>query len=497
MKKTRQSLSKLSETAKFIQSSNQLLKEKRFSQLLDLFEQKGLGNSNDLPILHMYGLAYSGLNDHEAAVRYFLRAIKVNPLDPFPYFNIGNSLAKNVQFEEAKKYYKLALTIDENCVDALVGLGVTQFQESDYENCEINFKKGMAAQPKNAQIITNLGNTYLVQGRFDEALDLLNHALKINPNQPMARTNRGLIKLGQADFETGWGDYEYRFHDEAFSVKRFQSIPQWRGPSSRTTDKVFIWSEQGLGDEIMFASIFRDLEECSETFYVECDSRLIEIFKVSFPKLRFLNKTVKGFDGIDYQLPLASLGLIFRKSTSSFRQYPSGYLRLPDQGLPEPLSNAINALQRPLIGVSWESYALTRNFRDRKSISAKQFEIITSSTNCSFINLQYPNPHKHEKSILQEVPAGITTLPDLDLKNDMVNLAHLLKKLDGVISIGNSVAHLCGGFGIETKVLLPSVSDWRWGYSGERSPWYESLVLYRNKESDSWEELLKSISMKV
>jgi len=476
-----------------LQSLNKLLGARKYKEAVELLLQNELTDLNSALFQNALGVACAGLNDHERAVSHFLASIKINPLDPFPFFNIGNSLTKNLQFDEGAKYYKLALALDENCADAIVGLGVSAFQQSNYTVCDEYFERALKLQPKNAQIITNLGNSYLVQGRFDDALNLLNRALSISPELPMARTNRGLIKLGRGDFETGWEDYEYRFHEEAFNVRRFADLPLWTGPAG-TNKKVFIWSEQGLGDEIMFASVFPELEECSERFFVECDSRLLEIFQSSFPKIKFLKKKVQRADGVDFQLPLASLGLIFRVTTASFRQYPLGFLKLPDTDLPNSMRDALSALPKPLIGVSWESYALTKNFRDRKSISAKDFEIITSQPNGSFVNLQYPNPHKHEKSAYQEIPDGVITLPNLDLKNDILTLGKVMQSLDYIITIGNSVAHLSGGLGIKTTVLLPSVSDWRWGYTGNTSPWYPTLSLCRNT-STNWMNFLPSINL--
>jgi hypothetical protein len=89
------------------------------------------------------------------------------------------------------------------------------------------------------------------------------------------------------------------------------------------------------------------------------------------------------------------------------------------------------------------------------------------------------------------IPEGVVTLPAIDLKNDLELLANLIAKLDSVITIGNSVAHLCGAIGVPATVLLPSVSDWRWGFSGDRSPWYPKLVLMRNSDALDWSASLK------
>ena len=82
------------------------------------------------------------------------------------------------------------------------------------------------------------------------------------------------------------------------------------------------------------------------------------------------------------------------------------------------------------------------------------------------------------------------TLPNVDLKNDMTTLGMIIRELDQVITIGNTVAHLCGALGKPATVLLPSVADWRWGFSGDKSVWYDSLTLRRNKDPNSWAALL-------
>jgi ADP-heptose:LPS heptosyltransferase len=143
--------------------------------------------------------------------------------------------------------------------------------------------------------------------------------------------------------------------------------------------------------------------------------------------------------------------------------------------------------------VSWESYALTTNFRQRKSIPAEQFSNLTQGLPGSVINLQFPNPHQHEGPSKQVIPEGVVTLPGIDLKNDLELLANLIAQLDSVITIGNSVAHLCGAIEVPATVLLPSVSDWRWGFSGDRSPWYPNLVLMRNSDALDWSRSLNAL----
>ncbi len=476
-----------------------LLNSGQFRTALTILE-KNAGKLGHLNTFHnMIGVAYAGLREHENAVKHFLNSIKINPLDPMPFACIGNSLAKNLQFFEAEKYYKLALIIDENYRDAIVGLGIADFQRANYPGCELHFKKALDLRPNDPTALTNLANTYSAQGLYEEAFPLWNKAIALKPNSPQARLNRGLAGLGSKQFETAWDDYEHRFHEDNFIPERFKDIPKWSGPGADVVP-VLIWAEQGIGDEIMFSSIFNDLKNVKEKFAAECNPRLIDIFRKSFPHIFFIpTRSLVDPSAFRYQISIASLGRLFRRSEASFSEHknPHGYLLpIPNKLHPITLA-ALSELPRPWIGVSWESYALTMNFRERKSIPIEEFSKFTENFKGSFINLQFPNPHKHENPSPKITPENIRNLPNINLKNDLAALGGLLKQLDHVITIGNSVAHLCGSFGVPTTVLLPSVADWRWGFSGDKSVWYESLTLYRNKEPNSWGALLKNVKDEV
>ena len=478
--------------SRLIAQIGHLLNTGYFQEGIDLLNRYSEHLQTSQVYQNMMGVAHAGIREHDIAVQYFLTSIKINPLDPMPFAGIGNSLAKNLQFDEAEKYFKLALVIDENYHDAIVGLGVTNFQQANYAECEKYFRQALTLKPSNSVVLTNLANSYSVQGRYAEALPLWNKALKIQPSNAQARMNRGLATLGLGHFETAWDDYEDRFHEDNFIPERFKDIAKWPGPGQEAAP-VLIWAEQGIGDEIMFASMFAELANLKEKFAAECNPRLIETFKESFPHIFFVpTRSLTDHSAFKYQISIASLGRVLRRSRNAFEQQRQmgGFLKLSEDALRQSTRYALAELPKPWVGVSWESYALTMNFRSRKSIPSAEFAEFTRGFKGSFINLQFPNPHKHESPTPQVVPENVHTLPDLDLKNDLRGLTSLLREMNHVVTIANSVAHLCGAFGIPATVLLPSVADWRWGFSGDKSVWYESLSLRRNKDPNSWAALL-------
>jgi tetratricopeptide (TPR) repeat protein len=80
---------------------------------IDLALTEGQSDPVSAKLFNLKGLCLSHQNEHNRAVECYVAAIKLDPLYPVPYSNIADSHAKNLQFGEAKKYFELALTIDE------------------------------------------------------------------------------------------------------------------------------------------------------------------------------------------------------------------------------------------------------------------------------------------------------------------------------------------------------------------------------------------------
>ena len=65
--------------------------------------------------------------------------------------------------------------------------------------------------------------------------------------------------------------------------------------------------------------------------------------------------------------------------------------------------------------------------------------------------------------------------------------------MDAVVTVDTSVAHLAGALGVKTLLLLPYVSDWRWFSDTKTTPWYDSIKIFKQINSISWEEAINDI----
>ena len=77
--------------------------------------------------------------------------------------------------------------------------------------------------------------------------------------------------------------------------------------------------------------------------------------------------------------------------------------------------------------------------------------------------------------------------PSLDAEGGaFLDTAAIMSQLDLVITADTSAAHLAGALGVPVWVALSAVSDWRWLYGREDTPWYPTMRLFRQKQVGDW-----------
>lgn len=221
---------------------------------------------------------------------------------------------------------------------------------------------------------------------------------------------------GNYDWE-GWGLREPR------DLLIPDLAPWWDGEE---VDSLLILGEQGLGDEILFASMFNEVK--AKNITVECDKRLVPVFERSFPHIEFIGRTHynEGFWGTDdswsngrtwdAQTLMGDLPTWYRRSKTDFPSSAS-YLKA------EPDSRFLG-----MTGASWVG---------------RQGKVGIDGLNAS-VSLQYGVEDHHGLNI-----------PDLDLKNDIDGVFSVVAALDKVISVPTTVVHIAGALGIPTEVWLP------------------------------------------
>src|SRR5690606_38998450 len=104
---------------------------------------------------------------------------------------------------------------------------------------------------------SNMGNSLQSLGRFEESIASYRRALALDPSMAAAHWNLAMALLRSGNFREGWQEYEWR---GAANETKLDVYPQepWDG-SPLTGKTILVHAEQGIGDEILFASCYPDL----------------------------------------------------------------------------------------------------------------------------------------------------------------------------------------------------------------------------------------------
>ena len=264
----------------------------------------------------------------------------------------------------------------------------------------------------------------------------------------------------------------------------------WEG-SDLKDKSILVWAEQGVGDQIMFASMLHDLSHMEANIITDCDIRLIPLFKRAFPKIQIFprdNPPVQQLldTNIDYQIPIGSLGRWLRSTTKNFKVKNQSYLQAcPEKSAKLKKKYKKLAGNKPLIGISWKSR--NQNFGEAKSTPLKFWIPILSRQDCFFINLQYGNVKQEiEEHISNKSDISLYLDNDIDPLENLDDFAAQVAALDLVISTSNATVHMAGALGKTVWNLLRYMPSWRWMLNKRDTLWYPSMKLFRQNKIRDW-----------
>ncbi|SMH45426.1 tetratricopeptide repeat protein [Azospirillum agricola] len=431
----------------------------------------------------------------EAAAQHRV-AVSQNPDDANAHYNLGAILQQQGAHEGAEIAYREALRRNPLHPAALNNLGSVLKRLGRPDQAEICHRKALDLRPDFAEARHNLGNALQVLGRFKEAEECYEAALAQDPNLATATYNLGRLALLHGDLPRGWAGYERRFAAGEVRPHRRIDRPFWGGEGLRGR-RLLVWREQGVGDEILFASCYPDLLAASGgPVTIECDARLVPLFTRSFPKATVraesctaaLAETIEPPD-FDLQVPAGSLPFHLRNSLPSFG--PQAPWLVPDPARLALWRERLARLGPGLrVGVAWRSQLVTEERRSAYT-SLDQWGAILAVPGIRFVNLQYGECSAELNAAEARFGVRIHRWSDLDLKNDFEGAAALTANLDLVISPAMSAGELAGALGV--PVWRFGGRDWTQLGSGVR-PWFPSMRLFQPRPGETLQEALDAIA---
>src|SRR5688572_2497839 len=271
----------------------------------------------------------------------------------------------------------------------------------------------LAHTPKQrALYLNNIGSTFIDQGKFKEAEQWIRDSLEVEYD-PLASHNLGLSLLAQKKWEEGWSCYSH-------SIGTFNRInwkyktppePTWDGTKGQS---VVVYGEQGIGDEICFASMIPDAAKDARVV-VDCDKRLAGLFKRSFPQCKvYGTRTDKQLvwdaedRDMDASISMGELGKFYRKSDEDFSGAP--YLTpCPDRTA--GWRSVFSAKRKPTIGIAWNG-GTWENGAKFRHVPLDLWRPVFTAIDAHWVNLEYKD--KREEAAAH----GVATYPWATLTKD-------------------------------------------------------------------------------
>jgi tetratricopeptide (TPR) repeat protein len=469
--------------------------------------------------LNLLGVLTAQEGHFDEAIRLIRKALSISE-HPMFLNNLGTVFLEKKEYERAEELFLQALEKDGGYIDPVINLGKLYHERGEYQRAEERYGSIYDRARTRSDFLFNYGNVKRELEEHDRAKELYDASLAIKGdyfdplfNLAMLSKSDGEITRAISLFEKakaltsdtekvdwflsqcylllgrfneGWALYESRFYEREYRPDL--PIPRWDGARLKD-EKLLLWSEQGIGDEVMFSCMIPELLQRATHVDYECDARLLPLFSRTYPEMTFLDQkahTRHLHKGYDLDCPagdLPKLLAIERKRPESF-----DVLKTSQEldGKFASLAKTAGGIQKPRVGLSYQTFS--REGKERTP-PIDFWKPLLETPNMEFVDLQ--NPPDSGASLLRQLGySGKYSLPfHLDFFNDIDALSSLIWSMDMVITIDNYIAHLAGRLGKKTIILLPVSPNWRWLLAGSDSIWYPDAHLIRQSSSGNWDDV--------
>lgn len=394
------------------------------------------------------------------------------------------------EYAEAYAFAKRAVDVGPQYSGAWLNLGciseaIYRFEEADH--CYRKALRKSENDGKRMLVLNNWAAMLIQKGDWTGGEELARQALQIDPLHKKARANLGTALLAKGQWKEGWPLYdEIIGHGDQRKQNQYSGEPVWDGSPGKT---VVIYGEQGMGDEISFASMLPDAIRDCKRVIVDCDERLAGLFRRSFPAATVYGTRWKKElhwrkedQQIDASISIGALGKFYRPTPESC---PGTPWLLPDPDRLAMWKGLWATKQKPVIGIAWTGGLHWTGAKFRNWTLDKLLPVFRA-VDAHWVCLQYKDAEREIAEFVDKHGVDLKQYKWGTLTNDYDDTAALVASLDHVVCMQTAVVHLSGALGIPCHAFVHKHGQWRYGVNGDRIPWYGSVRLFRQKQNGYW-----------
>lgn len=479
--------------------------------------------------MHRLGLVALQSDSPEQCVQWIEQALALSPPNASLHFHRALALEKLLRLDEAIGSYDRALAIrptyvqalvnraavwkqlgrldmavaslqqaidaDASCVPAFLNLGNAQCALKQWDLAAASYRKAMDLDPGSPTAQIFLAKALRMQGRIHEAIASCEAALVLHPQSALARWNLAHHLLLNGQWVQGWPHYEWRWKfGENAKYQRVFTRPMWDGAQTLKGKTLLLHHEQGLGDTIQFCRYASLCSELGARVLLEVPSGLLGLMQ----GLAGVSERIERGQALplfDYHCPLLSLpGLFGTTPENAPGRQP--YLQA-QESKKRYWQERLGPMEQFKVGVVWSGgvRAAQAELNAARNIPLAMMAKALSGLDIAFFSLQKGEPAESEIEGHEQKywPSGNFFNLSRELR-DFADTAALIAHMDLVISVDTSTLHLAAAMGKPTWLLNKFDTCWRWLHSGDTSPWYPTLKIYRQDVEMDWKPVLERVA---
>ncbi len=449
----------------------------RHAEAIAQFEGALARNPDDTKVLFALGNTASQLGLAGPAEQFFRRVLALEPGRKEAIVNLANLLRAAGQYDAAIALLEPALAREPQSPELHLTLGSAWREKGDFPKATIHYQAALAARPDYAPALANLADMRSDTGDRAAARTLYDLAVKADPRNPQVRLNRAILHLLNGDLKDGWRDYAARIEvpGKVPAPSGEQRLAPWTGGTLKRV-RLLVRAEQGIGDQILFASLIPDLAARAKadggSLVLECEPRLAGLFARSFPEVAVRPAAIQAIEGVpvaDYgwlksvggathSVLMGSLPRYLRRTLDCFPR-PHCFLS-PDPGERARWRSLfeIGSGNKKIVGISWRSGRRAGGDRALQYAPLADWAVFLRACDARFVCAQYGAEAEEIAALEQMSGAKILVPENLDQKNELDRTCAMLGALDGLVSAPTAVSWLAAGAGVPTlKVLYGDV----------------------------------------
>jgi TPR repeat/Glycosyltransferase family 9 (heptosyltransferase) len=439
--------------------------------------------------------------DFERSAQLCVNAIRNKPEFAEAFHIRGICLLRLQRAFDALLCFDRSLNIKEDQSDCWNNRGIAMAEVGLYDAARASFQQSLSLAPS-VEPHVMCGGMFAHLMKLEEAVAEFRAALQIDPQLQDAHLKLGVLLLALGQWEEGWKEYEWRWFDNPLPTRAYRAFPKWRRQDLEGKT-ILLYSEQGFGDEIMSLRFINDLHNYCVMEYEAQPPRIIlevrpSMFRLARESFPFATVIASGDtypSEIDYSIPLLDIPMeldIDKPELLSSKKY----LQVPSS-LTAQWYDRLGGTDIVQVGLCWSSGRRPLQPETEKSAAAKSIppqllQSLMQVEGVEFISLQIPR---------EPLPSWMKIRDVTDQIDDFADTAALIKTLDLIITVDTSVAHLAGALGKPVWNLVRFNGYWPWltpttGHgmsSGEPTPWYSSMRLFRQPELGYWDPAIADV----